>query len=158
MKQIVNRDYPNIEPVFETKEPDNGTPKRAIHFSYNWNRKLGCIAFTTIRIYQPEKYVVGEEYEIYEKKTFAGYATIKEVKTFYLNQINEFMAMLDTGYPVKECKEVIKSMYPKANFETTLLSMILLVKRKNERSKMKTKNIIEIMEESEIKNQKSEVK
>lgn len=43
----------------------SGTTTRSIKFSYNWNQKLNCKAFTTIRIHNDGKYVVGEIYNVY---------------------------------------------------------------------------------------------
>lgn len=97
-----------------------------ISFSYSWNNKLDCSAFTTIRIHQPSKYVVGSIYEVNLKGKLHGRYKILDIKHFKLSQINEFVARLDTGYSKEECTSIIKKMYPKVNFETKLLSLILL--------------------------------
>ena len=101
---------------------------RAISFSYNWNKKLDCQAFTTIRLYQPEKYVVGETYEILLKDVAIGKGEIVEIRKFMLSELNEFVAYLDTGYPKEKCKEIIRKMYPKVDFERQILSLILIKK------------------------------
>lgn len=100
-----------------------------IKFSYNWNNKLDCSAFTTIRLHQPKKYIVGQDYEIYLKAPFC-IAKIVAIKQFKISQMNEFMAMIDTGYSVQETIEIIKKMYPNIDYENQLFDFILLQKRK----------------------------
>ena len=100
-----------------------------ISFSCNWNNKLDCKAFTTIRLHQPTKYIVGQSYEIHLKAPFCV-AEIVSIKQFKLSQMNEFMAMIDTGYSVQETIEIIKKMYPKIDYENQLFDFILLQKQK----------------------------
>lgn len=102
---------------------------KEIVFSYNWNNKLGCKAFTTIRL--SESYKPGEEYKVIlsvKGKTpeVQGVARIIEIKKFFLDQINEFISQLDTGYTKYECVNIIKRMYPNADWTKQKLSLILL--------------------------------
>lgn len=77
-KNIIIRMYPNVDFAktelaiillrrLDEKEkeaiPDFlvGEP---IVFSYDWNNKLGCRIFTTIRLYQPSKNIVGNYHDI----------------------------------------------------------------------------------------------
>lgn len=99
-----------------------------IAFSYNWNNKLDCKAFSTIRLHQPKRWVPLSKVHIQYKKEYRGTGTIMEVKVFKLPQLNQFMAFLDTGYNVEEAKKIIYRMYPKIDFETQLLNFILIVK------------------------------
>lgn len=101
-------------------------PKDTINFSTNWNNKLDCMAFTTIRLRNSNKYQIGREYKIILKKDFKKNARIEDIKTIYFNQINEFIAHLDTGYSAHETKNIIKKMYSKINLETQPFSFILL--------------------------------
>jgi hypothetical protein len=103
---------------------------RVISFSYNWNKKLDCEAFTTIRLFQPGKYVVGEQYEIQLKKVKLFEGVIIDVKKFMLKDINNFIAYLDTGYSKENCQSIITSMYKKVDFNTQPLSLILIHKVK----------------------------
>jgi hypothetical protein len=98
-----------------------------INFSYNWNNKLDCLAYSTIRLHKPI-YKIGETYDILLKKEFKHKAQIVEIRNLKLNQLNEFIAHLDTGYSLGELKAILKKMYPKVNFETQQLSFILLKK------------------------------
>ncbi|MAC86382.1 MAG: hypothetical protein CMC94_05490 [Flavobacteriales bacterium] len=72
------------------------------------------------------KYQIGREYEIRLKNKFKKNATIQAIKTTYCNQINEFIAHIDTGYSAQETQNIIKKMYPKIDLEKQPLSFILL--------------------------------
>lgn len=97
-----------------------------INFSYNWNNKLHCKAFTTIRLRNVNKYQIGKEYNILLKKQLLKSAVIEDIKTIYFNQINEFIARVDTGYSAFETKNILKKMYSKVNLEKQPFSFILL--------------------------------
>lgn len=100
-----------------------------LFFSYNWNNKLDCRAFTTIRLFNPGKHVVGARFRVMLKRTEnKGQVTLTAVKPFLLEQLNPFIAFLDTGYSVEECRNIIEKMYPKIDFKTKRLALILLVK------------------------------
>lgn len=97
-------------------------------FSYNWNNKLDCKCFTTIRL--SDKYQIGDEYKIVLKKGVndvecKGLAVIIDIKYFYLDQLNNFISHLDTGYSVQECKKIIVRMYADADWTKQKLSLIL---------------------------------
>ena len=94
--------------------------KNEIRFSYNWNNKLDCHSFTTLRL--SDKYKIGDVYNIllrgkighYENK---GKAKIIDNKSFLLNDINEFIARLDTGYSAEKCKQILTAMYKNKNVD-----------------------------------------
>lgn len=94
-------------------------------FNYNWNNKLQCKVFTTIRL-QNDKYVIGDKYEILLKKDRLGTAQILDIKNMFLKDINEYIAGIDTGYSAEECKNIILKMYPRQDFTNKKLSFILL--------------------------------
>jgi len=108
---------------------DPTTPLRQIAFSYNWNNKLSCPCFTTIRLINLKKYVVGETYEIVLNKKPISLCEIVEIRNFYLASLNEFVARIDTGYSKAECERIIRSMYKIVDFDSNMLSLILLVKK-----------------------------
>jgi hypothetical protein len=97
-----------------------------IGFSYNWNNKLNCKAFTTIRISNAKKYVEGREYWIRLKDDIKSKAIIKAINHFKLDGLNDFISYLDTGYNAKECKKILERMYSKVDFERQTISLILL--------------------------------
>lgn len=100
---------------------------REIVFTYNWNNKLNCKAFTSIRI--SDYYTVGYQYKVTLKSgkesTELGTAIVVSVREFWLDQLNEFISYLDTGYDVDQCREVILRMHPEVNFEKKKLRLIL---------------------------------
>ena len=101
-----------------------------IKFTYNWNNKLHCKAFTTLRLHN-DKYVVGQAYEIYLKNgkewTFKGTAELKAKRTFKKSRINEFIAFLDTGYSSGKCQEIIGKMYNRLPDPDPQMDLCLLV-------------------------------
>ncbi|HRK00994.1 MAG TPA: hypothetical protein PL089_15395 [Ignavibacteria bacterium] len=103
---------------------------KTLEFTYNWNNKLDCKCFTSIRL--SDRYRVGEEFKIIliNKKVpqVKGVARIIEIKEFYLHQLNTFIAALDTGYSVPECKKIIERMYKNTDFENKQLKLILFLK------------------------------
>jgi len=97
-----------------------------INFSYNWNKKLLCDAYTTFRIYNEKKYQKGKKFHIYLKKQYHHTAEIIDIKKLRLNQVNEFIAHIDTGYTVQEFNEVVRRMYKKHNVDKLSFCLILL--------------------------------
>jgi hypothetical protein len=101
-----------------------------INFSTNWNNKLSCQAFTTLRIYNAEKHVTGTAVDIQLKGNTLDTGIIKQVKVLNIEQINDYIAYLDTGYSREECMNILKRMYSTADWNTTRLALILIVKDK----------------------------
>ena len=98
-------------------------------FSHDWNRKLNGIFFTTIRRYNPKKYARGNRVEVYCKYGKAyhsfGVAEIVDVRKITLNDLNEYICGLDTGYSVEETKKIFRRMY-KNNADSMSYSFVLL--------------------------------
>jgi len=97
-----------------------------LKFSTNWNNKLNCDYFTTIRLYS-EKFIVGDTYDIVLKSKHLKFAECRGFKVFYIEQINEYIAGLDTGYDVAETKKLIKSMYKNLNLDWTTQRLVFLL-------------------------------
>jgi hypothetical protein len=104
--------------------------KETISFSFNWNNKLECNYFTTIRLRNETKYIIDKVYVISLKKVEKFEARIIKIKHFKLSDLNDYVAGLDTGYSLVESVSIINKMYPNVNFETTELSLILLCREK----------------------------
>jgi hypothetical protein len=110
----------------------------SLQFNYNWNNKLDCIAFTSIRLRNDKKYQVGKSFYVNlnlgKQNILKGSATLIDIKHLRLSQINNYIAYLDTGYPPDKCKQVIQTMYknanPTINWDTQELSLLLFVKEK----------------------------
>lgn len=86
-------------------------PLDKLQFSYNWNCKLDCQNFTTLRLRNAIKFEVGKCFEVWLKGEYKGQARIVDVKHVLLEQISEWIARLDTGYDAEKCKELIRAMY-----------------------------------------------
>ncbi|MFR9165016.1 MAG: ASCH domain-containing protein [Dysgonomonas sp.] len=100
-----------------------------LDFSYNWNNKLRCRCFTTLRLRNDEKYYKGARFEVSMSGYPKGKAKVVDIKIIKLNQINEWIARLDTGYSARETKDILKKMYknkPYINWDTQELSYALL--------------------------------
>ena len=105
-----------------------------IKFSYNWNDKLTNKAFTTIRLHNPHKYRKNGRYRIECIGQLKGIAELKDIRTFTLASLNDFIAYLDTGYNVSETKAILQQMYKNkvVNWDTQQLDFCLLVYEKQD--------------------------
>lgn len=104
-----------------------------INFSYNWNNKLNCNAYTTLRLRNDAKYKIGQLHEITLEGSHKHYARILDIKHTTMHSLNEYIARLDTGYSLAECKDVLRKMYPKADWNHQPISIILLAKEQAEK-------------------------
>lgn len=87
--------------------------KNAIRFKTNWNNKLYANAFTTIRlapreigsilVITPTRAIGVEPFEV----------EVLSCRDFFLSQLTETMAWLDTGYDRKKTIEIMQEMYEK---------------------------------------------
>lgn len=92
-------------------ETNNKKNIPVIRFSFNWNNKLTNRAFTTLRLHNPGKYVVGQRYQIELKGQPKGTATLAQKRIVELQNLNEFICFLDTGYSRNDTIAIIKRMY-----------------------------------------------
>jgi hypothetical protein len=99
-----------------------------ISFSANWNNKLDCKYFTTIRIYNPLKHKTGKKVDILLKKKLKNKAQIIGVKKGYIKDLGAYDCYLDTGYSKQETISIMLKMYPKINFKHQLVALVLLKK------------------------------
>ncbi len=102
-----------------------------LKFSYNWNKKLDCHAFTAIRRFNPFHHIPGNCVNIILKEEKIGTGKIESVKRMKLQQITSYISYLDTGYSVEQCQNILRKMYPNANWEIQELAFILIVKSKD---------------------------
>ncbi len=104
--------------------------EETLKFSTNWNNKLNCNSFTTLRLRNDNKYYKGAKVNVWLGNSYKGKATIIGVSFFTLEQINEFVARLDSGYPAEECRKIILQIYknkPNINWATQQLAFCLIV-------------------------------
>lgn len=88
-------------------------PPKPIKFKTNWNNKLYGNAFTTIRLSPRE---IGSTLIITPTRPIGVEPFVVEVfscREFYLSQLTETMAYLDTGYDRKKTIETMQDMYEK---------------------------------------------
>ncbi len=105
--------------------------RNEINFNYNWNNKLTGQGFTTLRLRDESRFHPGEVYSIMLKGAHLFDAEIIDVRHYFLHQINEYVARLDTGYSAAVCRDMIKRMYPKVDWEKRQLSLVLFSKLKS---------------------------
>lgn len=103
-----------------------------IKFSYNWNNKLQNKAFTTLRLHNPNKYIVGNVYEIEINDNTKGLATLQDVRVLRIDQLNDFICYLDTGYNREQTITMLQRMHKNTNIQTVLFDFCLLVYNKPE--------------------------
>lgn len=73
-----------------------------INFSHNWNLKLACDVFTTIRNYSPEKWDyywdnVGKTFDIILNGAKIGQATLNDARVENYAELDFFLLATDTG-------------------------------------------------------------
>lgn len=100
--------------------------EQGFSFSYNWNHKLDCESFTTLRL--SGRYQVGQIIPITEKGRDRGWAKIIDKKRLSnIFVINDWMAFLDTGYDAAETRAIIQKMHHKVqNWDTQPVYYYLL--------------------------------
>lgn len=99
--------------------------EKQLTFSYNWNHKLDCNYFTTIRV-DAAKFIVGEIWEIILHGKYPRSFKAELVKVTRVNpkQLNSTMLMLDTGYPEHEALNILRKMY-KDKFDSLTFAYIV---------------------------------
>ncbi|MCG8208843.1 MULTISPECIES: hypothetical protein [Tenacibaculum] len=97
-----------------------------INFSSNWNNKLNCEYFTTIRIYNPIKHKIGNKFNVFLGKKLKIKAEIIGIKKGFAKDLNEYDCYLDTGYNKQETITILQKIYPKTNLKHKVIVLILL--------------------------------
>lgn len=82
---------------------------KSLEFSFNWNNKLNCRAFTTIRI--SDRFNVGDRVGVYLKHRHMGTAEINAKIPITFGGISDQVALLDTGYHRDKCQQILQKMY-----------------------------------------------
>jgi hypothetical protein len=105
-----------------------------LDFNRNWNNKLFCDLFTTIRL-SNEKYQVGKKFQtrlVHNSKNrppdVLQKVEIIDIKPLLLSQISDWIAYLDTGHNAEYTREILKRMYSHKvqNIDYHVFSYILL--------------------------------
>ena len=82
-----------------------------LKFSHNYNGKLKCDYFTTIRLHNEKKFRPGNKLQVCWSGQWCDDVEVMDRKVFFLKDLNAFMAFLDTGCSVEETKKMIHTMY-----------------------------------------------
>lgn len=103
-----------------------------MEYNRNWNNKLACDCYTSIRLANAGKYKVGRRYGVYLNSKHHHDAILLEVRELTLDQINERLARLDTGYGAKETQDILMKMHRNkfVDWQTQRLSWCLFQKLK----------------------------
>ena len=109
-----------------------------IEFSTNWNNKLDCKCFTTIRIYNPTKHFQGNKFEVFLQKKFKAKAEVLTVGVVKIEQLSDYICYLDTGYSRTETIEILYKMYSRIDFKNQHLVILLLKKIEPPKPKQET--------------------
>jgi hypothetical protein len=105
---------------------------RRIHFSNNWNGKLLQDVFTTIRVYDYDKYPDGELFEIEYKNKVVGLARLEAKKPFRFGELNDITSMVECGFGRAYLSKLLKTFYgDKINSESALYMLILKWEKRN---------------------------
>lgn len=99
-----------------------------LEFSANWNNKLDCKCFTTIRIYNPTKHYKGATFEVFFKNQYKSKVAVLSVGIIKINDLTDYICYLDTGYSKSETFEILRKMYPRIDFDKQHLAVVLLKK------------------------------
>jgi hypothetical protein len=106
--------------------------KDNIKFTQNWNNKLNNKAFTTIRLHNPNKYIIGRLYNIELKGVVIGEAVLKNKRTLTMSQLNDFICYLDTGYNLGQTISILERMYSGINLKNASFDFCLLIYQRTE--------------------------
>jgi len=107
-----------------------------INFFRNWNNKLECDVFSTIRrdnvmYHQGNVFEICEiDYKTREIKKRYGSASIVYRKEFYLRDMGSAMAWLDTGMEKTKAIGLFMNMYKYKNFNPNKEKLVYLVLKK----------------------------
>lgn len=107
-----------------------------INYSQNWNNKLFCNCWSTIRIDQPDRFVLDKVFshvlrDKEDRELFQKQGKLVYVKLMLLANINEATARLDSGLSAEKCKAMISIMYKNKNinWETQLLAFLVFTNK-----------------------------
>lgn len=106
---------------------------KTLEFSYNWNRKLDCKSFSTVRIENPSKYILLDEYLVILKTKGKGpdidkgIARLQSISHFFLDKVSPAISYLDANLNVFEFQKLVLRMYKNhnINFQAQRLSFLV---------------------------------
>lgn len=96
-----------------------------VEFSRNWNKKLNCDFFPTIRCTNTQKYYPGAVHRVICKGEYCFNAQIVSVQHTFLKDLPNMYCLMDAGHTHAETKALMKSIYPKYDFDKYTISIII---------------------------------
>ncbi len=104
-----------------------------VSFTHNWNQKLNCRSFSTVRIENPIKYRLNQEYRIYLKQTGLkqpidkGVAILKHIEYFNLYEVNEAVCYLDANLNRDTFIKLVLTMYKNSGVDFRVKRMAFMI-------------------------------
>lgn len=83
---------------------------KEMQFKKNFNYKLYCECFTTIRLHYGQ-YQVGQVVKVMNGNTFFGTAKILDIKTFHLDKLPSITSFVDMGVDAETGRKILTQMY-----------------------------------------------
>lgn len=97
-----------------------------LNFSYNWNYKLDCKAFTTIRL--SERFEINDHLNVYFNDKLRCHVRVVGKRLFNILELPELICWLDTGYSKAETIEVLRKMYKDVDMTKVKFTVYTLLK------------------------------
>jgi hypothetical protein len=108
----------------------------SIRFQRNWNNKLNCDYFTSIRM-NGAKYQLGKTLKLFlhQNGVYRNMGNVKvvEAKPIRMHQLNRSMTLLDAGLEIDKFKEMLWFMYKDRvpDLDKVEFVFLILEKQKN---------------------------
>lgn len=103
-------------------------------FKENWNGKLNCNAFTTLRI--DARFQVGQKYAFSHKGKIKGFVVVMAKRHLLITELNDWITYLDTGYNKADCIQLIKTMYKNMNINWSQRHLVWYLLKTVEQNKL----------------------
>lgn len=106
---------------------------KRLHFSDNFNNKLDCKSFSTVRLFNSDKYIMLDLFEITLKgkkdkpRFIKGIARLQYVTKFKLDKVTPGMSFLDANMGVLDFQLLMVDLYKnkRINFKKDFLSFLV---------------------------------
>lgn len=96
---------------------------KTVIYNTNWNNKLFCDSWSSIRLANSQKYVIGEEYVhqliVKNRIIIQRHGKLIYTSNFLLENMTLPQAHIDSGYDHIELKKLIQIMYKNSNIDWT---------------------------------------
>ncbi len=118
----------STQSFYNPEAPEPQRPLETLVFSADWNKKLGCQYYTTIRLNNPSKYMVGKKLKVMLGRRLHHIAEVACISEITLGRVSEAMAFIDAGLDLPKFKTLITKMYEakiNINDNTPLVFVVL---------------------------------